>query len=146
MAQYQKPPTLMAKIVNPALMFAIQKLGFRGNGLAVLAVKGRKTGRVNKVPVNPVGFDGEMYLVSPRGNAQWVRNIRAAGDAELSLGRQTQHITVTEIPDDEKLPILREYVTRFYSMVGSIMGVGKNATDEQLLAIAADHPVFRISR
>jgi hypothetical protein len=53
---------------------------------------------------------------------------------------------VTELPNDEKLPILREYVTRFYSMVGSIMGVGKNATDEQLLAIAADHPVFRISR
>jgi len=146
MAQYQKPPAMMTRFVNPALVYAIQKLGFRGAGLAVLEVEGRKTGRLNKVPVQPVEVDGVLYLVSPRGSTQWARNLRAMGSANLSIGRDRQRIVATEIPDSEKIPVLREYLRRFSSSAGKIMGAGKNATDFQLQSIVANHPVFRITR
>jgi hypothetical protein len=113
--------------------------------MAILGVKGRKTGRVQKIPVNPVEVDGQAYLFAPRGTSQWVLNVRAAGGkANLHLGRKLQPVTLTEIADSDKLPVAREYVRRFYSAVGRIMNIPKNPSDEQLQAKLADHPVFRI--
>jgi hypothetical protein len=145
MAHYQKPPAIVSKVANPLMIATVSKLGIRPGGMAILAVKGRKTGRVNKVPVNPVEVDGKTYLFTPRGTSQWVRNVRASGGkADLYLGRKLQPVTLTEIEDSEKLPIAREYVRRFYSAVGKIMNIPKNPSDEQLLAKLPDHPVFRI--
>lgn len=146
MAHYQKPPAIIAKVANPLMTFAVQKLAIRPGGMAILAVRGRKTGRINKIPVNPVQVNGETYLVAPRGSTQWVRNIRVAGGGELSLGRKKEPITVTEVGDDEKLPMLREYISRFYPAVKGYIHVPRDASDEQLKAIAANHPVFRINR
>lgn len=145
MAHYQKPPAIISRAANPLMITAVTKLGIRPGGMAVLAVKGRKTGRVNRVPLNPVEVGGAAYLMSPRGTAQWVQNVRASGGkANLYLGRTLQPVTLTEIDDSEKLPIVREYVRRFYSAVGKIMNIPKNPTDEQLNAVLANHPVFRI--
>ena len=146
MAPYQKPPAIISKVANPLMTFTVQKLGIRPGGMSILAVKGRKTGRINKIPVNPVRVDGETYLVSPRGATQWARNIRVAGGGELSPGRKIGQITVTEIADDQKLPMLREYISRFYTAVKGYIHFPRDASDEQLNAIAANHPVFRIDR
>ncbi|MEJ7839781.1 MAG: nitroreductase/quinone reductase family protein [Thermomicrobiales bacterium] len=145
MAQYQKPPFIISKIANPLMITAVTKLGIRPGGMAVLAVKGRKTGRLNRVPLNPVDVGGSAYLLSPRGTSQWVQNVRAAGGkANLYLGRALQPVALTEVDDSEKLPIVREYVTKFYSAVGKIMNIPKNPSDDQLRAVLANHPVFRI--
>jgi hypothetical protein len=145
MAHYQKPPAMVSKVANPLMITAVTKLGIRPGGMAILSVKGRKTGRSIRVPVNPVDVAGRAYLFSPRGTAQWVQNVRAAGGkANLHLGRKLQPVNLTEIPDSEKLPIVREYVRRFYSAVGKIMNIPKDPTDEQLKAVLANHPVFLI--
>jgi hypothetical protein len=147
MAHYQKPPAIVSRVANPLMIVAVTKLGIRPGGTAILSVKGRKTGQVNRVPVNPVEVGGVTYLFSPRGNAQWVRNVRAAsGKANLHLGRKLQPVQLTEVDDAQKLPIGREYVRRFYSAVGKIMDIPKNPTDEQLLAKLPDHPVFRVDK
>ena len=145
MADYQKPPAIISKVANPLMITAVTKLGIRPGGMAVLSVKGRKTGRAIRVPVNPVDVNGAAYLLSPRGTAQWVQNVRAAeGKANLHLGRKLQPVTLTEVADEDKLPIAREYVRRFYSAVGKVMNIPKNPSDEQLKAVLSNHPVFRI--
>lgn len=116
-------------------------------GSRVLAVRGRKTGEWRTNPVNPLPHDGARYLVAPRGQTHWVRNIRVAGGGELRLGRRVEAFTVTEVPDEEKVPILRSYLRIWGWEVGRFFeGVTKNATDEELAAIAPGFPVFRIDR
>jgi deazaflavin-dependent oxidoreductase (nitroreductase family) len=125
----------------------LTRLGISVYGSRVLSVKGRKTGEWRSVPVNPVTYRGERYLVSPRGNTQWARNLRAAnGEGELRLGRRTERFTATEIGDDAKPEILRAYLKKWKFEVGVFFdGVDAKSPDETLLAIAPGYPVFRIS-
>ena len=64
------------------------KLGISVWGSRVLRVKGRTTGEIRTVPVNLLTVDGTRYLVAPRGETQWVRNLRALPTATASSARQ----------------------------------------------------------
>jgi deazaflavin-dependent oxidoreductase (nitroreductase family) len=115
-------------------------------GSRVLYVRGRKSGEWRTTPVNPLTHDGSRYLVAPRGHTQWVRNMRVAGGGELRVGRRVEKFTVTELADEQKPDVLRAYLKRWKLEVGIFFdGVGADASDEQLLAIAPGYPVFRIT-
>ncbi|GHD32437.1 nitroreductase family deazaflavin-dependent oxidoreductase [Streptomyces galbus] len=115
-------------------------------GTAELSVPGRKSGRMQRVPVNPHTYEGAQYLVSARGHSQWVRNMRAAGAGELRVGRRVRRFTAVEVPDAEKLPLLRSYLEKWGWEVNQyFQGVTAKSSDEEILAAAPDHPVFRIT-
>ncbi|MEV7340997.1 nitroreductase family deazaflavin-dependent oxidoreductase [Streptomyces sp. NPDC093544] len=115
-------------------------------GSAELSVKGRKSGEWRKVPVNPLPYEGGPYLISARGHSEWVRNLRAAGGGRLQVGRRTQEFTAVELPDAEKPLVLRTYLKKWGWEVGRFFGdVDVNSSDEELLAAAPKHPVFRIT-
>ncbi|MGW0606749.1 nitroreductase family deazaflavin-dependent oxidoreductase [Streptomyces sp. NPDC002640] len=115
-------------------------------GSAELSVRGRKSGAMQRIPVNPYRHDGEQYLVSARGHSQWVRNMRAAGGGELRVGRKVRRFTATELSDDRKVAILRGYLDKWGWEVNQyFQGVTAHSTDEELLAAAPDHPVFRLT-
>jgi deazaflavin-dependent oxidoreductase (nitroreductase family) len=123
----------------------LTRMGVSVYGSRVLAVRGRKSGEWRTTPVNPLTFDGERYLVAPRGNTQWVRNMRAAGGGELRLGRRVEKFTATELPVEDRPRVLRAYLKKWKFEVGMFFqGVGPDAAEDKLLAIAPDHPVFRI--
>ena len=114
-------------------------------GSRVLQVRGRTSGEVRENPVNLLTFEGQRYLVAPRGVTQWVRNIRVAGEGGLRLGRRTERFRAVEIADADKAPILRAYLRRWKAEVGVFFdGVGPTASDDELRAIAGKHPVFRV--
>ena len=114
-------------------------------GSRVLLVRGRKSGELRSTPVNLLVLDGERFLVAPRGNTQWVRNARAAGVGQLQLGRHTEHVTLTELPVDERGPVLRVYVTKWGWEVGRFVeGLSKKSTDAEIAAVAPGMPVFRV--
>lgn len=128
-----------------ALMQLLTRLGLSVYGSRVLAVRGRKSGEWRTVPVNLLVHDGERYLVAPRGETEWVRNIRAAGGGELRLGRQREAIRVTELADSAKPPILRAYMQKWWFEVSRFFeGVTRDATLEDLQRVAPGFPVFRI--
>ncbi|MFJ2836059.1 MULTISPECIES: nitroreductase/quinone reductase family protein [Nocardia] len=133
---------IMNKIAN-----LLPKLGISIMGSRLLAVRGRKSGEWRTTMVNVMtAADGERYLVAPRGHTQWVRNLRVAGDGELRLGRKVEQFTATEIADTDKVPLLRLYLEKWGWEVGKFFeGVDKNASDEQLAAIAPGFPVFRLA-
>jgi deazaflavin-dependent oxidoreductase (nitroreductase family) len=115
-------------------------------GSRVLVVKGRTSGEPRSVPVNLLHLDGERYLVAPRGNTQWVRNVRAAGRAELRLGRRTEPVLLTEVPVEDRLPVLRVYLQRWGWEVGRFVeGLTKHSTDAEVMAVAPGMPVFRVT-
>ena len=144
MARYIKPDWFTRNLFNPTVR-AFTRLGLSVWGSRILRVKGRKSGEWHNHPVNLLTYQGRQYLVSPRGHTQWVRNIRVSGDGELVLGRRTQRFKAVEVPDDEKVPLLREYLRRWKFEVGMFFGgVSAESSDEELRRIAPDHPAFRV--
>jgi len=90
--------------------------------------------------------EGRHYLVAPRGETQWVRNLRMAKSGELRVGRRIQPFTSVELADGEKAAILRAYLKRWKMEVGVFFdGVSATSSDEELARIAPNHPVFEIS-
>ncbi len=125
---------------------ALTRLGISVWGSRVLYVRGRTSGEWRSTPVNLLTYGGARYLVAPRGRTQWVRNLRAAGSGELRVGRRVEVFTPIELADEEKPAILRAYLKRWKFEVGTFFdGVGPDASDEKLLAIARGYPVFRAS-
>jgi deazaflavin-dependent oxidoreductase (nitroreductase family) len=143
---YQRPGWFTQHVFNP-IVSGLTRLGVSLVGSRVLEVRGRTSGEWRRTPVNPLEFDGEWYIVAPRGETQWVRNLRASGEGRLRKGLRTQEFTATELPDEEKLPLLREYLRKWAWEVGAFFqGVGADAPEEDLRRIAPLHPIFRISR
>jgi deazaflavin-dependent oxidoreductase (nitroreductase family) len=124
----------------------LTRLGFSVWGSRVLSVKGRKSGELRSVPVNLLTFEDERYLVAPRGVTQWVRNLRAAGEGQLRVGRRVEEFSFVELTDDEKPALLRAYLKRWKFEVGVFFdGVDAKASEEKLREIAPGYPIFRIA-
>lgn len=124
----------------------LTKHGMSLLGSRVLYVRGRKSGELRSNPVNLLTFEGERYLVAPRGVTQWVRNLRVAGEGELRVGRRIEHFKPIELGDDEKPALLRAYLKRWKWEVGMFFeGVDAAASDEKLREIAPGYPVFRVT-
>ena len=138
-------PTFTAEIFNKTVA-RLTLLGLSVWGSRVLRVRGRKTGEWRSTPVNLLTHRGQQYLVAPRGQAQWVRNLRAIGTGELAVGRRVQVFRATELADADKAPVLRDYLKRWKFEVGVFFdGVGPDASDDELLRIAPGYPVFLIT-
>jgi deazaflavin-dependent oxidoreductase (nitroreductase family) len=144
-ADHYKEPGWFTKNVANRLVQGLTKLGVSVWGSRILAVRGRKSGAWRTTPVNLLTVDGKEYLVSPRGQTEWVRNMRVAHGGELRLGQKVQPFSAVELDDDTKVPLLRAYLKRWKMEIGIFFdGVGPDSTDEQLRAVAPDHPVFEV--
>ncbi|MET9699513.1 nitroreductase family deazaflavin-dependent oxidoreductase [Streptomyces sp. NPDC006529] len=131
-----------------ALFGRLARLGISLAGTAELSVRGRTSGEMRRIPVNPyTAADGVQHLVSARGHSQWVRNMRAAGGGELRVGRRVRTFTAVELTDPaEKAVVLRGYLVKWGWEVNRFFrGVTARSSEEELRAAAADHPVFRLT-
>jgi hypothetical protein len=142
--RYLAPGFVTRRLANP-LMAAITRMGFSPRGSRVLHVRGRSSGQWHTVPVNPLTFDGQQYLIAPRGETQWVRNMRVAHCGRLQLGRRLTEFSAVEVTDAGiKAPILQAYLRVWRSEVGAFFdGVDGDSLDE-LRAIADGYPMFVI--
>jgi deazaflavin-dependent oxidoreductase (nitroreductase family) len=144
-APHYRRPGWFTKHVFNRIVAGLTHLGVSVWGSRVLRVRGRTSGEWRTTPVNLLTFEGQRYLVAPRGETQWVKNIRKAGGGELQLGRKTEAFRAVEVPDEERLDILRAYLKRWKAEVGVFFGgVSAGSPEEDLRRIAPDHPVFRV--
>jgi hypothetical protein len=126
--RYVRPGVFLGKILNPIAVALGRK--------TVLLVRGRKSGKLLKVPMDPpFEWNGTRYLVSPRGETHWARNLRAAGGADLRTRRGLEHIRVVEIVGQEHDDVVATYASTITCNCRRGM---------ELLPDPADHPVFRI--
>ena len=143
-SRYVKPDWFTNNVFNPTVAL-LTRLGVSVWGSRVLRVRGRKSGEWRESPVNLLTFEGSRYLLAPRGNTQWVRNIRVSHEGELKLGSRVEKIRVVEIPDEQKIPILRAYLKRWKLEVGVFFqGVSAESPEGDVRRIAPDHPVFLV--
>jgi deazaflavin-dependent oxidoreductase (nitroreductase family) len=138
-----RKPNALDRIVNGAFA-ALLRLGFGLPHNYLLQVRGRKTARLYSTPVNLLLVDGVPYLVAPRGETQWARNVRAAGNVTLKKGRETTRYTVSEITDDAKLPLLKIYLERFAATVQRYFPIKAGAPAAAFAPLASRYPVFRL--
>ena len=138
-------PNRAARAANAAIR-GFAEMGISIAGTRALRVRGRKSGKQRGVVINLLTVDGVDYLVSPRGNTQWARNVRAAGVVEMGPRWRSARLRVTEVDDAAKPEVLRRYLARWYWQVkGYVGGLTPNSTDEQMLAIAPTIPVFALA-
>jgi deazaflavin-dependent oxidoreductase (nitroreductase family) len=120
-------------------------VAFLRRGLAVgsqhlLSVRGRKSGIVRATPVSLVTLDGNRYLVAAFAEADWVKNVRAAGAGALSRGRDQETVGLVELPESERDAVLRA----FLSQVRGGRRFFDSADPEAIVASAGRYPVFRV--
>ncbi len=144
-SHYKRPDWFTRHVFNP-MINGLTRLGVSVMGSRVLEHRGRTSGKLHHTPVNLLTFEGQQYLVAPRGETQWVRNVRhAGGHLVLILGRRRQLCTATEIPVQDSLPILRSYLKRWKFETGMFFeGVTPDSSDADWAAEAPRHPVFAL--
>jgi deazaflavin-dependent oxidoreductase (nitroreductase family) len=143
--RYIRPNWFTQRIFNP-IVAGLTKIGISVWGSRVLAVRGRSSGQMRTTPVNVLTVDGQRYLVAPRGETNWVKNLRVAGVCELRVGRRTEKVSATELDDARKPAVIRPYLRRWKWEVGQFFeGVGSDASDDELLEVAGRYPVFALS-
>lgn len=147
MPRHYRAPGWFTRNVFNRIMAGLTRAGLSVMGSRVLEVRGRKSGQPRRTPVNLLKYLGELYLVAPRGETEWVRNVRADdGRLSLILGRHREEMIATEVDPDDKVPILREYLRRWKSETGVFFeGVGPKSSDSEIAGIAGRHPVFRLA-
>jgi len=143
---YREPGFLTTRIMNP-LVLVMMRRGLSVWGSRILETRGRRSGLPRRTPVNLLEVEGRHYLVSPRGETDWVRNVRAdEGRLTLVLGRRRDERIAEELADSAKVPVLRAYLRKWKMEVGVFFdGVTSQSPEQDLTRIAPDHPVFLLS-
>jgi hypothetical protein len=137
-------PSAVERIFGRALTLLV-RLGVVRGHFFVLEVRGRRSGRTISLPVDPIELDGKRYLVCARGESNWVKNTRAAGEIVLARARRREHYRVRELPAQERPPILKAYLDRFAVEVQRFFPVAKGAPVDAFNEVAARYPVFELS-
>ena len=131
------------RIFGRMLVFLVWIGLIRGH-FYVLEVRGRKSGRTFTLPVDPIEFEGQRYLVCVRGNSNWVRNARTAGEVVLVRAMRRRRYIVRELPPDMRSPILKAYLDRFAGEVQRFFPVPKGSPVEAFNDLAQCYPVFEL--
>ena len=137
----RRPPRwlTLANKLNVSLL----RRGIGAGPQRLLSVPGRRTGLLRTTPVALVEVDGHRYIVAGWETSDWVRNARAAGWGIVGRGRQSERVRLTELPINERLPILREFA-RNVRGGRAFLTVAADASDDDFAKASANHPTFRL--
>ena len=135
-------------LTRTMLRAGIKVAGPKNVPMYLLTVRGRKSGQPRTTPIVVIEQDGKRYLVAPFGAVDWVRNLRAAGEATLTRGRRTEAIRATELPDGEASLVLKRGLEdgNIPSFLMKYFEITTASTSEELEEAAARHPVFLLQR
>lgn len=142
MSKFYSKPSGFTKKMNSFLGW-LGGMGVGPKKMVQLTVIGRKSGQPRTVAVNIVQYEGNRYLVAPRGNTEWSRNALAAnGEAVIKRGKE-ENVRLVDIPVAERAPIIQKYVKET-AVVRGEFGLKEDCTLEEAAGIADRHPTFRI--
>lgn len=142
----------MAKAYNTSFTFQLGlfitrtmlRAGISMGGMTLLTVRGRKSGQLRTTPVTIVKQNGQRWITAPFGAVNWVRNLRAAGEATLRVGHHTETISATELSTGETALVLKEHLGSFPSFIRQYYNVAPTSPLEEFEAEAPRHPVFLV--
>ena len=138
-------PGVFESIFGRTLVLLV-RIGLVRGHFYVLEVRGRKSGKTITLPVDPLDLDRQRYLVCARGNSNWVRNARTAGEVVLVRAVRRCRYLARELPPDMRPPILKAYLDRFAGVLQRFFPVPKGSPVEAFNDLAPRYPVFALSR
>lgn len=136
--------SLLDLMVNRAFGLMV-KIGLGLSHNFLLEVRGRKTGRVYSTPVNVLEYKKKKYLVAPRGDTQWVRNVIDSGKATLVKGTKRETIRLQPIADEAKAEILKAYLDTYKLTVQRYFPIPAGSPLKEFEPLAGRYPVFEIT-
>jgi deazaflavin-dependent oxidoreductase (nitroreductase family) len=92
---------------NPVTRFLLRAgipLGVNG----LLTVPGRKSGLPRATPLAIVEVSGRRWVWAPWGGSDWVRNLRAAGRATITLRGRQQDVHAEELDREQRVAWFRD--------------------------------------
>jgi deazaflavin-dependent oxidoreductase (nitroreductase family) len=145
MTQTLHPPrgiNLVNAIAKP-LLAAGMPMGYNG----LLTVRGRTSGVPRTTPLAIIEIDGRRWVWSPWGEVNWVKNLRAAGEATITVRRREERVRAVELEPAERLAFFRDVFGPFVrGMRGGALFIrildGVDVNDP--VAAATGHPVFEL--
>ncbi|HEX6777528.1 MAG TPA: nitroreductase family deazaflavin-dependent oxidoreductase [Ktedonobacterales bacterium] len=135
---------LSNKIVELLLRAGVKITPKRSMPMILLTVRGRKSGQPRTTPVVLVEQDGRRLLVGSFGQVNWVRNLRAAGEATLTRGRRSEAISVVELPSEEAAPLLKQILSTAPGFISAYFDVTPDSPLEDFVREAPRHPLFEV--
>ncbi|MEX0800660.1 MAG: hypothetical protein WD379_05530 [Dehalococcoidia bacterium] len=142
MTKYDRP-TAPSRLFSRTFAWLARK-GLAPSNSVQIEVKGRKSGELRSAVINVVEFDGQRYFVAPRGETEWVRNVRAAGGEAVVNRRGRRRVRLEEVPVEQRPPIIQKYLGENAMATKSFFGVDPKSDLSVFEGIAAKHPTFRI--
>jgi deazaflavin-dependent oxidoreductase (nitroreductase family) len=141
-----RPPWWLKPANKVFIQMSRLGMSFGGESPVVLTVPGRKSGRERSTPVTPMTVDGKEYVVAGFPGADWVANVRAAGQARLARGRNVRRVNMVELSADNARPMLRSFPTEVPTGVGFMKrsGLVTEGTPDEFEALAGRCAVFRL--
>src|SRR5271166_6330389 len=134
-------PAALERILGRTFVFLVWVGLIRGH-FYVLEVRGRKSGRTISLPVDPLDLEGQRYLVCARGNSNWARNARTAGEVTLVRAMRRRRYHARELPPDMRPPVLKAYLVA--SEVQRFFPIPKGSAVESFNGLASRYPVFEL--
>ena len=148
-----RPPARWYRRLNP-IGVPLTSWGLAPRDAVTLEVRGRTSGKPRRIPILRTPFRGQDYLVSLSGEAQWVRNVRAASGHAVIIRRGARRVQLTEVPCSQRGPIIAEYLRRGGERGGEAaaakqaryyFGLDAQPTADDIAAVAKYYPVLRIT-
>jgi deazaflavin-dependent oxidoreductase (nitroreductase family) len=142
----QRAPSFVEKI-NP-LVLRMMGIGVPMGPNGLITIRGRKSGELRTTPVAFVEIGGRTWVQSPFGDVNWVRNLRAAGEATITLGKRRSEVRAVDLSIGEKVEFYREvlgpYIRRMRggTLLAKMLGLSEALDDPE--AAAERHPVFEL--
>src|SRR5690348_12992843 len=115
---------------------------------ALITVRGRKSGAPRTTPIALVEIDGKRWVIGTFGDTNWVRNLRAAREATLTVGRNREEVVADELDVEDRARFFRDVIgpyvhrMRIGGLLLSILGAKEILDDPR--AAAEHRPVFEL--
>jgi deazaflavin-dependent oxidoreductase (nitroreductase family) len=131
------------KLTSALLRMGVKLMGPGKSPMYLITVRGRKSGLPRTTPIATLERDGQRYILTPYGVVDWVRNLRAAGTANLTRGRRTDEVRAVEVPVEEASHILKDFIDSG-NPIARFFGLPAGSPQEDIDQLAATHPVFSL--
>ncbi|MCV7075544.1 nitroreductase family deazaflavin-dependent oxidoreductase [Mycobacterium szulgai] len=145
MSERIKPPWWLKPANKVFIQMSKLGMSFGGESPVVLTVPGRKSGTPRSTPVTPMTVAGKRYVVGGFPGADWVQNVRAAGEVTLTRGRSKERVKMVEMSAEQARPLLRAFPTEVPTGVGFMKrsGLVEEGRPDEFEALAGRCAVFR---
>jgi deazaflavin-dependent oxidoreductase (nitroreductase family) len=132
---------------NPVAASILRRGSFLGPN-ALLTVRGRKSGEPRTTPVALVEIGGRRWVIGTFGDVNWVRNLRAAGEAEIATGRVRRRMAARELSHEQATEFFKTVLAPYVSdgalkrLLIRVLGAREILTDPS--GAASKRPVFEL--